>query len=99
MIYCYMSKALKLYINPFLSKAAYEGIKQATGKRPFVITRACYTGTQKYATVWTGDNQSLWEHLRMSLPMLMNLGLSGVAFCGTDVSGFGFDCTAELLSR
>ncbi|TGA99160.1 DUF5110 domain-containing protein [Sporolactobacillus shoreae] len=83
----------------YMSKATNEGIKNATGQRPFVITRACYAGTQKYATVWTGDNQSLWEHLRMSLPMLINLGLSGIAFCGTDVGGFGFDCTAELLSR
>ena len=83
----------------YMSKATYEGIKEYTGKRPFVITRACYAGTQKYSTIWTGDNQSLWEHLRMSLPMLMNLGLSGMAFCGTDVGGFGFDCTPELLSR
>ncbi|RYM05796.1 DUF4968 domain-containing protein [Sporolactobacillus sp. THM7-7] len=83
----------------YMSKATYEGLKEATGKRPFVITRACYAGTQKYSTVWTGDNQSLWDHLKMSLPMLMNLGLSGVAFCGTDVGGFGWDCSAELLSR
>lgn len=83
----------------YMSEATYKGLKQATGKRPFVITRACYSGTQKYATVWTGDNQSLWEHLRMSLPMLMNLGLSGFAFCGADVGGFGWDCSAELLSR
>lgn len=83
----------------YMSKATYEGIKKHTEKRPFVITRACYSGTQKYSTVWTGDNQSLWEHLRMSLPMLMNLSISGFAFCGTDVGGFGFDCTAELLSR
>lgn len=83
----------------YMSKATYEGIKKYTEKRPFVITRACYAGTQKYSTVWTGDNQSLWEHLRMSLPMLMNLGISGLTFCGTDVGGFGFDCTAELLSR
>ena len=82
-----------------MDKATYEGIKRATNKRPFVVTRACYAGTQKYATVWTGDNQSTWEHLRMSLPMLMNLGLSGMAFCGTDVGGFGHDCTPELLSR
>ena len=82
-----------------MDKATYEGIKEATNKRPFVVTRACYAGTQKYATVWTGDNQSTWEHLRMSLPMLMNIGLSGMAFCGTDVGGFGFDCTGELLSR
>ncbi|MCY6369347.1 glycoside hydrolase family 31 protein [Clostridium ganghwense] len=83
----------------YMSKATYEGIKKCTGKRPFVITRACYAGTQKYSTVWTGDNQSFWEHLRMSVPMLMNLGLSGMSFCGTDVGGFSFDCTAELLSR
>lgn len=82
-----------------MDKATYEGIKKATNKRPFVVTRACYAGTQKYATVWTGDNQSTWEHLRMSLPMLMNLGLSGMSFCGTDVGGFGHDCTPELLSR
>ena len=83
----------------YMSKATYEGIKESTNKRPFVITRACYAGTQKYSTVWTGDNQSFWEHLRMSIPMLMNLGLSGMSFAGCDVGGFGFDCSAELLSR
>jgi alpha-glucosidase len=83
----------------FMCKATYEGIKNSTGKRPFIVTRACYAGTQKYSTVWTGDNQSTWEHLRMSVPMLMNLGLSGMGFCGTDVGGFGHDCSAELLSR
>lgn len=82
-----------------MAKATYEGIKTATNKRPFIVTRACYAGSQKYSTVWTGDNQSTWEHLRMSIPMLMNLGLSGMAFCGTDVGGFGFDCSAELLAR
>ncbi|WP_294372207.1 glycoside hydrolase family 31 protein [uncultured Clostridium sp.] len=83
----------------FMAKATYEGIKAATGKRPFVVTRAAYSGTQKYSTAWTGDNQSTWEHLRMSIPMLMNMGLSGMTFCGTDVGGFGHDCTSELLSR
>jgi alpha-glucosidase len=82
-----------------MSKATYEGIKENTNKRPFVITRACYAGTQKYSTVWTGDNQSIWEHLRMAVPQLINLGLSGMAFCGTDVGGFSYDSTGELLSR
>lgn len=82
-----------------MAKATYEGLKQADGKRPFVITRACYAGSQKYTTVWTGDNQSLWSHLQMAVPQLSNLGLSGFAFAGTDVGGFGADCTAELLCR
>lgn len=82
-----------------MSKATYKGLKELTGKRPFVITRACYAGSQKYTTVWTGDNQSLWPHLQMAIPQLCNLGLSGFAFAGTDVGGFGADCTAELLCR
>ncbi|GIM27452.1 alpha-glucosidase [Clostridium polyendosporum] len=82
-----------------MSKATFEGLKKHTNKRPFVITRACYAGSQKYSTVWTGDNQSFWEHLRMSIPMLCNLGLSGISFAGVDVGGFSFDCTPELLSR
>lgn len=82
-----------------MSKATYEGLKEQDGRRPFVITRACYAGSQKYTTVWTGDNQSLWSHLQMAVPQLCNLGLSGLAFAGTDVGGFGADCTPELLSR
>lgn len=83
----------------FMSKATFQGIKEATGERPFVITRACYSGTQKYATVWTGDNQSLWAHLQMMVPQLCNLGMSGFSFCGTDIGGFGADATPELMSR
>ncbi|TDO85908.1 alpha-glucosidase [Halanaerobium saccharolyticum] len=82
-----------------MSKSTYEGINKVSNKRPFVITRASYAGTQKYSTFWTGDNHSLWQHLRMALPMLMNMGLSGLSFSGTDIGGFGSDATAELLTR
>ena len=82
-----------------MSKATYEGLKRHTGKRPFVITRACYSGAQKYTTGWTGDNQSHWSHLRYSIAQLCSLGLSGMAFIGTDVGGFGANCTPELLCR
>lgn len=82
-----------------MAKATYEGLKAVDGKRPFVITRACYAGSQKYTTVWTGDNQSLWAHLQMAIPQLCNMGLSGLSFAGTDVGGFGTDCTPELLAR
>lgn len=82
-----------------MSKATYEGLKKLTGKRPFVITRACYAGSQKYTTAWTGDNTSLWSHLQMAIPQLCNLGLSGMAFVGTDIGGFGGDTTPELMAR
>lgn len=82
-----------------MAKATYEGWKQFSGKRPFVITRACYSGSQKYTTAWTGDNHSIWSHIRMAIPQMCNMGLSGMSFVGTDVGGFGSDCTPELFAR
>ncbi|MDF2802200.1 MAG: Alpha-glucosidase, family 31 of glycosyl hydrolase [Anaerocolumna sp.] len=82
-----------------MSKATYEGLKRYDKRRPFVITRACYAGSQKYTTGWTGDNHSIWAHLQMAIPQLCNLGLSGMSYVGTDIGGFGSDTTAELLTR
>ncbi len=82
-----------------MAKATYEGLKRYSHKRPFVITRAAYAGTQKYSTIWTGDNHSLWVHLQMMIAQLCNLGLSGFSFAGTDIGGFGSDTTPELLTR
>lgn len=83
-----------------MSQVTYESMKQQLkGKRPFLLTRAGYAGIQRYASVWTGDNRSFWEHLQMALPMVMNLGLSGVAFAGPDVGGFAHDTKGELLVR
>lgn len=82
-----------------MSRATYEGLKKHDKRRPFVITRACYAGSQKYTTAWTGDNHSIWAHLQMQISQLCNLGLSGMSFVGTDVGGFGSDTTPELLTR
>lgn len=92
-------KALHNAYGHMMNKASFDGLKALDTKRPFVITRACYAGSQKYALTWTGDNHSLWMHLQMAVPQLLNLGLSGYAFAGTDVGGFGSDCTPELLCR
>ncbi|MCK9537144.1 MAG: glycoside hydrolase family 31 protein [Bacilli bacterium] len=83
----------------YMAQATYEGLKEYDQRRPFVITRACYAGSQKYSTVWTGDNHSIWSHLQMAIPQICNLGLSGLAFCGVDIGGFGSDVTKELLIR
>ncbi len=82
-----------------MAKATYDGLKKHSGKRPFIITRACYSGSQKYATAWTGDNQSIWSHLKLAIPQLLNLGISGMPLVGVDIGGFGSDTTPELLSR
>jgi alpha-glucosidase len=68
-------------------------------RRTLLMTRAGSTGLQRDAGLWTGDNRSTWEHLVMSLPQLLNLGLSGVPFTGADIGGFFGDCEPELLIR
>lgn len=83
-----------------MTSATYEGLReQRPDERPFVLSRSGFAGIQRYAAVWPGDNMSWFEHLRESIPMLLNLGLSGVPFAGVDIGGFGGDCTPELLVR
>ncbi len=83
-----------------MAAAARQGARLANPRvRPFVLTRAGYAGIQRHAAVWTGDTSSTWEHLAASVPMLLNLGLSGLAFCGADVGGFLDSPTPELFAR
>jgi alpha-glucosidase len=82
------------------SRATYEGLLALQPNvRPFVMTRASFAGGQRYATTWTGDNSSTWNHLRQTTPQLENLGLSGFALAGADVGGFAGSPSPELLTR
>jgi alpha-glucosidase len=67
--------------------------------RPFILSRAGSAGIQRYAANWLGDNMSRWDHLALSIPMSLGLGLSGHAFVGADIGGFGENCEPELLIR
>lgn len=68
-------------------------------RRPFLLTRSGWAGLQRYAAHWTGDNHSTWESLRLTLPMVLGLGLSGVAFTGADIGGFAGPASGELFTR
>ena len=84
----------------FMAKASQQACHQYDPEsRPFLLTRSACAGTQRYSAVWTGDNASTWQHLRMALPCSLNLSLSGMAFNGPDIGGFIGDATAELLVR
>lgn len=83
-----------------MAQACAEGLERSRpDERSFVLTRSGYAGVQRWSSVWMGDNQSLWDHLEMSLPMLCNMGLSGVAFVGCDIGGFAGNATGELFAR
>lgn len=68
-------------------------------RRPFILSRAFFAGSQRYVAVWTGDNMARWEHLAAATPMLLQLSVTGIQFCGADVGGFFFNPEAELMVR
>ncbi|SNX54842.1 glycoside hydrolase family 31 protein [Thermoanaerobacterium sp. RBIITD] len=83
-----------------MCRATFEGFKMIKpDERPFILTRSAYAGIQRYSAVWTGDNHSWWEQLDSSMPMLMNIGMSGVPFVGGDVGGFQGNASPELFAR
>lgn len=83
-----------------MARATREGMAQARPDvRPFVMTRAAYAGAHRYTSSWTGDNAATWDHLRLSISMVLNCGLSGMAFTGPDVGGFAGEPDGELFAR
>jgi alpha-glucosidase len=82
------------------SRATFDGqLALRPDVRPFVLTRASYAGGQRYAVTWTGDNSATWNHLRLTTPMLKNLGLSGFSMAGADVGGYAGTPTPELSTK
>ncbi|HZW05578.1 MAG TPA: TIM-barrel domain-containing protein [Phycisphaerales bacterium] len=83
-----------------MAKGTYDGIKAALpDKRPFVLTRAGYIGSHRYAATWTGDNSADWNDLEQSIPMALNLGLSGQPFSGPDIGGFNGNGPQDATER
>jgi alpha-glucosidase len=83
-----------------LARATFEGLRTLRPeRRPFVLARAGFLGGQRWAATWTGDNRGTWSHLRWSVSMTLNLGLSGQPFAGPDIGGFAGPTEPELFAR
>ncbi len=82
------------------ARATYEGWRRhKPDDRPFIVTRAGFSGLQRYTSIWTGDNSADWEHLDLAVKMVLGLELSGVPFAGADIGGFAGAPDGELFSR
>ncbi len=82
----------------FQAMATYEGLVRVY-KRPFILSRSAFPGIQRYAFVWTGDIGSTWESLRLSIPMILSISVSGIPWVGTDIGGFIGWAEPELVAR
>lgn len=96
---CSHRKAHNVYGTQMV-RATYEGVKKYIyPKRPFVITRAAYSGAQRYACTWTGDNVATWEHLWIANVQIQRMCMSGYSFVGSDIGGFAEQPNGELFAR
>lgn len=83
-----------------MARATEAGVsKLMPGKRPFILTRAAFSGIQRYSAVWTGDNTASDEMMLAGVRLVNSLGLAGVSFSGYDLSGFFGECGPDLFAR
>lgn len=83
-----------------MAKATFEGTRKLLGGlRPFVLTRAAFSGIQRYSAIWTGDNVPSDDHMMLAVRLVNSMGLAGMAFSGSDIGGFAGDATPDLFSR
>ena len=82
-----------------MSRSTFEGTRSLMGKRPLILTRAAYSGAQRYTAIWTGDNVASDEHMMLGCRLVNSLGITGMAFSGVDVGGFMGNASTELFGR
>jgi alpha-glucosidase len=83
-----------------MNRSAHEALRRIRPEyRPWIFTRSAWAGVQRYAWNWTGDIESTWEALRMSISSILGLSLCGLGMTGPDIGGFSGDPSAELYLR
>ncbi len=88
------------YYGMLMARAAFESAEQYGGnRRPFVLSRSGFAGIQRYAAVWSGDNQAKDEHILLGALLMNQMGLSGVPFTGPDLGGYIGDGNKDLYRR
>ncbi|AFC29423.1 alpha-glucosidase [Paenibacillus mucilaginosus 3016] len=81
--------ALRPLLPNLMAHTAKEAIAEAApGTRPYLVSRAGFAGIQRYAQTWAGDNSTSWHSLKFNVPVILGMGLSGVANQGCDIGGF-----------
>ncbi|MFV0590736.1 MAG: TIM-barrel domain-containing protein [Draconibacterium sp.] len=62
--------------------------ERGNNARPFIISLDGWAGTQRYATIWSGDQTGgKWEYIRFHIPTFIGSGLSGQPNITNDMDG------------
>lgn len=82
-------------------RQAAEGIvnNSKDNARPFIVSLDGWAGTQRYASIWSGDQYGgEWEYIRFHIPTYIGSGLSGQPNVGSDMDGI-FGGSALVQAR
>ncbi|MCJ8014730.1 carbohydrate-binding protein [Paenibacillus sp. KQZ6P-2] len=80
-------------------KTLYDWYKEYTKKRPFILTRSFFTGSQRFASPWSGDINSDWNSMSEQIRLGTGLSLSGFNMWGFDIGGFEGNPTSDQFKR
>jgi len=77
------------------ARTAYEGIENNSNARGFVWMVCGWTGSQRNAVLWTGDQKGSWDYIRWHIPTVIGSGLSAQNCATSDIDGIfgGSDST------
>ena len=66
--------------------------KQYPTKRPFILMRSGFAGSQRYGLIpWTGDVSRSWGGLKPQVELSLQMSLFGLAYTHSDLGGFAGD--------
>lgn len=83
-----------------MTRAAGEALEKISpDKRILLFSRSSYIGMHRYGGIWTGDNMSWWSHILLSMKMMPSLNMCGFLYSGSDIGGFGCNCSRQLVLR
>ncbi|MFA5832776.1 MAG: glycoside hydrolase family 31 protein [Bacteroidota bacterium] len=88
--------------NLLWAKTIYEGFTQLRpNERVFNVSRSGFAGVQRYGVMpWSGDVSRTFVGLQVQMPILLGMGMSGIAYQNSDIGGYSrMPTTPELYIR
>ncbi len=100
----YLGSTIKIHniYNLLWAKTMFDGFNQLRpGERVVNLTRSGSAGIQRYGILpWSGDVARSFGGLSVQLPMVLNMGMSGIAYHNSDIGGYSrIPTTPELYAR
>uniref|UniRef100_A0A914ZIJ3 P-type domain-containing protein n=2 Tax=Parascaris univalens TaxID=6257 RepID=A0A914ZIJ3_PARUN len=81
------------------AKATLKAVHEVTQKRGIVLSRSTFPGAGRYAGHWLGDNQAIWEALRVSAIGVQEFNMFGIPYVGSDICGYSGNAEEEMCLR